>query len=103
MFLIGLNGLNGDLRGFFPGKMEFPSGNAAESHAFQPVLFRRFQTGTVAGSQLRPMGFRQSAAHVGAYGVQHIPAGQVERGRELGLPDGFVMPLLLHLLVQIQP
>ena len=49
------------------------------------------------------MGFRQSAAHVGAYGMQHIPAGQVERGCELGLPDGFVMTLLLHLLIQIQP
>ena len=49
------------------------------------------------------MGFRQSAANIGAHGVQHVPARQIECRGELGLSHRLVMALQLHQLVQGKP
>lgn len=79
-------------------KMKFPGGNAAEGDAFEPLFIRRRKTGAVAGAQQFAVTLGQPPADDRSDRVDDIPAGQIERRRELSLSRRLVMPLLCHKL-----
>lgn len=78
------------------GEMKLTCGNTAERHAFQAILCRQLQAGAIAGSQQLFVLFGHSPVDNWANSVQHIPARQIERGRDFRLTGGFGMALLFH-------
>ncbi len=83
--------------------MKLSRRNAAERHASDPVLPGQLQAGTVAGGQQLPVSLRHRTVDDWSDGMENVIAGQIVGGRELGLPSGFLMPLLFHQFRAGQP
>ena len=56
----------------------------------------QIQTGGVAGCQLVLVPLGQGSSDGGPYGVEHVPAGQVEGRGDLGRAGGLLVALLRH-------
>jgi len=90
--LVFADGLDGDARRLFVGKAEFPGGNAAKRHASQPFSIRKVETGPIAGCQVLPILSGHMFPDDRPHGMEHIAAGQIERGRDLASPVGSSCP-----------
>lgn len=91
--MICLHLVQGDLRSFLIGKMEFAGRDAAEGDAFKAAFISQLKAGTVAACQQFLMLLRQRSLYDGANGMDHIPAGQVEAGRDFRLSCRFWVSL----------
>lgn len=96
------DGVDGDLRRRFVGEAEFARGNAAERDAAQSLRVRKVKAGAVARGQRFPVFGRDPAVHHRSDRVQHIAAGQIERGGQLRPACRFLAALPLHDLRAIQ-
>ena len=76
--------------------MKLSCGNAAERHTFQAIFRCQRQAGAVAGSQQLFVGFGHTPINDGSNRMQHIAAGQIERGRDFCTPGRFGIALLFH-------
>ena len=94
----GSHRLHGDLCGQPVGKMKLARGDAAERDAFDMALLRQRQAGAIAGGQQALVCLRHAARDDGTDRMEHIPAGQIERGRQFCQPGFFIVPLSPHQL-----
>ena len=78
--------------------MKLSRGNTAERHVAHPRLLRKRKAGAVTGGERLLIRHGGLAGEKRSDGVQNIPAGKIECGRDLCLPDCLAVPLPLHQL-----
>lgn len=78
--------------------MKLSRRNTAERHVAHPRLLRKRKAGAVTGGERLFIRHGGLAGEKRSDGVQNIPAGKIECGCDLCLPDRLAVPLPLHQL-----
>ncbi len=102
-FLIFLNCIDRDLRGYVVGKVKFARADTTERDAVQVILHSFIQAGKITAFKKLAVVLREPAAYDRSDCVDDVFAGQIICRRDLRLSCRLIMSLLLHYLVAITP